>query len=577
MQFTKIIYLLNKKQKKNLIFLLLFMILGALLETFSIGLVLPALTLALDAERFNEFAVLTTLADVMNWSERSERITGVMIIILLIYIIKTAFLIFLAWMQAGFAQGVRAEVSQKLFSTYFYQPYIFHLGRNSAQLIRNLTTEVRQFMAALLHLLTLIAELFMVSGLVILLLLIEPVGTLVTSSVLLIVGVSYHRVTRSFSQQWGERRQYHEGMMVQRIQEGLGGIKEAILAAKEESFLAQYSIHNYGSARVGRYQNILNATPRLMLELIAILGLSLFVMTLVARDMTVNEFIPVVGVFVVAAVRLMPSMNRILVSLQGLRYSVSAIFLLSEELKQLSVDGNTGECNAGDLKIIKNIELEDVSYVYPGTNRKVLNNVSLRILRGETIGIIGGTGEGKSTLVDLLIGLLTPTSGRVLVNDLEVGTCRRSWQSNIGYVPQHIFLVDSTLRKNIAFGLSDDEIDEDRVSNAVRLAQLESFVASLPEGLSAHVGERGLKLSGGQRQRIGIARALYNDPDVLVFDESTSALDIRTESEVIDSIVNIQESKTVIMITHRLATLKSCEKIYEISNGSIHLQSQSLN
>ena len=564
--------LLNSGQKKSLVVLLAMMIVGMILEALSIGLILPALTVVTDVNMSNEYPMINIVSDLMGWNNVYERVSGVIIIVVVIYFIKVMFLMILAWKQAGFIYGVKAEVSQNLFSTYFYQPYEFHLRRNSAQLVRNLTVEVKQFSAALTNVLLLISEVFVIFGITVLLLAIEPLGTLATAISLLFIGGVYYYFTHDLSKVWGEKRQHHEGMIIQQIQEGLGGVKDAILLGHEKEFLDRYSVNNLGSAHVGRYQNILNSTPRLLLELLVIISLSILIVTMLKQGMSINELMPIVGVFVVAAVRLMPSINRVIVSLHGLRYSASAISLLNKELNEAHVLKEDDLSCQNEIVSVNSINLKKVTFSFSDTSKNVLNEVDLQIYKGEIVGFVGGTGEGKSTLIDVLIGLLTPTQGQVLINDIDIQSCVRDWQKHIGYVSQHIFLIDNTLRRNIAFGLNDDKIDDERVFSAIKSAQLEKFVSGLPEGVNTNVGERGLRLSGGQRQRIGIARALYHNPDVLVLDEATSALDVNTENEVMKSVFHMHGNKTVIIIAHRLNTLKECDRIFEMGNGELKLK-----
>jgi ATP-binding cassette, subfamily B, bacterial PglK len=570
--FNNLRKILNRKQKKRLFILIVMMTVGMVLETLSIGMILPALVVVTDTNESSNYPVINTVSAFMGWDNMYERIFGVMTIIVIVYIIKVIFLIALAWKQAGYVQGLKAEVSQKLISTYIFQPYVFHLRRNSALLVRNLTAETKQFSGALTNLFILISEIFVIIGVTLLLLVIEPLGTFITAMSLFFVGGVYSYFTRDLSKDWGKRRQHHEGKVIKQIQEGLGGIKDTILLGCEKNFLSQYSVHNLGSARVGQYQNILNAMPRLLLELLMIVTLTVLIVSMLKQGKLAKELLPVVGVFVLAAVRLMPSINRILVSIQGLRFSFSTINLLSKELDELRTLKNDNLPCRNKIGSVSSIELKKITYVFPNTFKNVLNNVDLRINKGELVGFVGATGEGKSTLIDVLIGLLKPTQGQVLINDIDIYSCMREWQKHIGYVSQHIFLIDNTLRRNIAFGLNDDQIDDERVFSAIKLAQLENFASGLPEGVNTNVGERGLRLSGGQRQRIGIARALYNNPDVLVLDEATSALDENTESKVMESVLNMSGDKTLLIIAHRLNTLKACDRIYEIVNGDLKLK-----
>jgi ABC-type multidrug transport system fused ATPase/permease subunit len=317
---------------------------------------------------------------------------------------------------------------------------------------------------------------------------------------------------------------------------------------------------------VERKQLTLSQIPRLWLETIGVIGLAMLIGAVVFRSGRPADVLPTVGLFAAAAFRVIPSANRLMTSLQFIRYSDAVVVLIGREL--LGVD-NASKVETLPVSFLREIILEGVSYSYPSSKSPTIKNINITIKRGECIGLIGPSGAGKSTLVDILLGLLIPNQGSINVDGINIKNRLRGWQDLIGYVPQSIFLTDDTLAGNIAFGLADDDISENAIWAAVRLAQLESFVESLPDGIQTYVGERGIRLSGGQRQRIGIARALYHNPQVLVFDEATSALDSKTEGGVMDAITALKKVRTIIIIAHRLSTIENCDVVYSMSNGSI--------
>ena len=347
----------------------------------------------------------------------------------------------------------------------------------------------------------------------------------------------------------------------------MGGVKDVKLLGREDDFLDVFQKHNSNSARMWKLQTTLQNLPRLMFEMLAIIALAILVLTMLYMGRDINSIVPILGLFAAAAFRMMPSITRVLVSLQALRYRFSAIDTLYEELNVESIK-KTGE-EVGSSRFMSELTLENVVYHYPSNKASVLNNISLTIKKGESVGFIGMSGSGKSTLVDVILGLLTPTSGTVYVDGLNIQKNLRGWQNQIGYVSQSIFLTDDTLRRNVAFGIADKDIDEAAVLRAIKMAQLDELVSSLPAGIDTIVGERGILLSGGQRQRIGVARCLYHDPEILVLDEATSSLDNSTEKMVMDSITALHGKKTVIIVAHRLSTVEHCDNVFRLKNGQI--------
>jgi ABC-type multidrug transport system fused ATPase/permease subunit len=356
---------------------------------------------------------------------------------------------------------------------------------------------------------------------------------------------------------------------MQHLRQGLGGAKDVKLLGRERNFLDVYRLHNAQSAQVSQYQAMSQMLPRLWLELLAVAGLATLVIAMLAQGRNMATLMPTLGLFAAAAFRLMPSVNRVLNAAQVLRFCGPVVNVLHEEVKLAAPEPVSSPRAAASAGFQADIRLVDVAYAYPNAAAQALEGLTLRIRKGESVGFVGPSGSGKSTLVDVVLGLLTPQKGQVLVDSEDIQGKLRTWQDQIGYVPQSIYLTDDTLRRNVAFGLPEDAIDEAAVERAIRAAQLEEFAASLPKGLDTLVGERGVRLSGGQRQRIGIARALYHDPAVLVLDEATSALDTATESGVMQAVIALQGSKTVLIVAHRLSTVAHCDRLYRLEQGRV--------
>ena len=571
--FSKTAFVLTPSERKSALALFGLMVVGMALETLCTGLVIPAIALMTQQGLAVNYPQFRPALDLLGNPTERDLILIAMLGLVGIYLAKNLFLAFLAWRQTRFVFGVQTNLSQRLFAIYLRQPYTFHLQRNSAQLLRNVTSEVAMFATVITSSLNMATEILVLLGISALLLVIEPLGAVVTVLVLGGAAWTFHRSTGARIARWGESRQYHDGLSIQHLQQGLGGAKDVKLLGRESEFLAQYRMHSTQSARVGQFQATLQLLPRLWLELLAVVGLATLVITMLAQGRSTTSIVPTLGLFAAAAFRLMPSVNRVLAASQLIRYGVPVIRILREELR-LEVNeplvGPQRPHQASNIPTFqREISLANLTYTYPTGATPALKDLTIAIRKGESVGFVGPSGSGKSTLVDVILGLLIPSTGQVDVDGQDIQTHLRAWQDQIGYVPQSIYLTDDTLRRNVAFGLSNEEIDDAAVKRAIQAAQLDEFVASLPRGLDTLVGERGIRLSGGQRQRIGIARALYHDPALLVLDEATSALDAATERGVMQAVTALHGSKTILIVAHRFSTVEHCDRLYQLNEGRV--------
>lgn len=564
--FRKLWLLLEARDRRSFIILFVLMIIGTLIELVSVGIVLPIFAIVGDIQFINKYPKVLNLLEQIGKPTYSLIVISTMVILFGIYLIKAIFLSFSALKQSKFTYSLSARLSSKLFSIYLKQPYEFHLSRNSAELIRNTTTDVVTILTALQSIIVILTETTVLFGLFLLLIFVEPFGAVISISVLAFSAGFFYFLTKKRITKWGEANHFHAGKRFQHLQQGFGASKETILFGRSSEFIKQFNIHNFKMSLYNGRQYTMSQLPKLFIELLAITGLVLIIIAKILIDNDLSSLISTLALFSAAAFRLMPSVNRVLGSIQAVQYGLPSIDSVYNEINDLS---KSQEESASEMNIIfKNtLSFEKVYFKYASGLEYVLRGVSIKINIGESIGIIGGSGAGKSTFIDLLLGLLKPNLGDVLVDELNIQTNLRSWQNQIGYVPQTIYLTDDTLRKNIAFGLSDQFINDEAINKAVCAAQLDGFISSLPGGLDTEVGERGVRLSGGQRQRIGIARALYTNPQILVLDESTSALDNKTEAEVMESIKALKGEKTIIIVAHRLTTINHCNRIFSFENG----------
>ena len=567
LNIKKIISLLEREQKISLIFLFILMFLAMILETFSIVLILPALTIINDPEIVSKYIFLNKIYAIYGEPSQTKIIIFLILILCFFYSLKTVCITYVNWKQLQLSFSIQVQLSKKLFRNYLKNDYSFHFSRNSANLIRNITTEIDQFGGAMTASINLIAELLIVFGISLMLILYQPGATLFLGISLSLFSLLFYHFTKKYIYSWGKQRQLHQGKRIQYIQQGIGAIKQIKLLGREENFIDIYAFHNEKHGKINMLEHLMTRLPRYFLELIAVFCLSGLIILLTINQS--NQLIPIIGLFAGAAFRLLPSVSRILGSAQGLRYTLPSTEVLFNEFKTIYQTENKNTLDT--IKFNEKLELKNLSFRYKESLKTDLKNINLKIKFGDSIGFIGKSGAGKSTLMDLVLGLIEPFEGSILVDGHNIKENLKSWQSQIGYVPQEIYMMDDSLAKNIALGLRYDEIDFKLLKKAINLAQLDSFIESLPMGIDTEMGERGIRLSGGQLQRIGIARALYNDPKVLIFDEASSALDNETEKKIMHDINKLKGDKTILIIAHRLSTLENCDKVFKIHNNIVSI------
>jgi ATP-binding cassette, subfamily B, bacterial PglK len=490
--------------------------------------------------------------------------------VMVFYASKNAFLMFHYYLEVRLPQDACVRVSTALLRGYLSTGYSFHFYRNSAEVIGRLINSVDIVFRIVLHnAVTLVSELLLVLAILGVLVISSPRGALVAGGILSILAWVILRLTQRRVSEWGAQGKTLSKEVLKVSNEALGAVKEIKVLHRENFFLKQYRDVRVRQSQIVCFHETFLNIPRLTLEaaFVLLLGCLLILVAINPGDHALT--IPLLGLYGYAGFRLLPALARIAAKLQRLDFGSAALRDVYKDYNRIARDAQLPAPDIPPLPFTRDIRLDDVSYSYPKSGGVALQNVSITISFGSSVGIVGPSGAGKSTLIDVILGLLNPDSGRVLVDGADIFAAVSAWQSNLGYVPQSAYLLDDTIRRNIAFGVPDSEISETRIAQSVQMSQLADLVATLPKGLDTKIGERGILLSGGQRQRIIIARALYREPDVLVFDEATSALDTQTEREISSAIDSLSGQKTIIIIAHRMTTVRNCDSIIFLVDGRV--------
>ncbi|WP_249869452.1 ABC transporter ATP-binding protein [Oceanobacillus saliphilus] len=573
--FNKLLELLDKKEKKKLLILFFMMIIAAIFETIGIGLIAPFVGIVTNPEIIQDQAILAYVYELFGFQSSNSFIIFLVALLLSVFVFKNLYLLLFNYLQVRVTTNQQVNLSRDLFQEYLTKPYTFHLQRNTADLLRNVNNEVpRVFQGIVISGFQLLTEILVIICISILLFFTAPIA-MITASILLGGSVFlFFKLQRNKIDQLGVEQQKVSGAMIKWVNQGLGASKEVKVSGKEAYFIKSYKEQSQINRNNIRYMKMLEVIPRYFIETL-IIAVVLFVMLIIILQGTnTAQLISMMALFAMAAIRLMPSINRVVALITTIRYSLPALNVVYEDLfmnkeENLSLSENVVEVNNGEKTFKSSIRVNDVSFQYPNQKECAVQNISLNIPIGQSVAFIGESGAGKTTLVDIILGLFQPEKGSVEIDGKNLHNQRTLWQQKIGYIPQTIFLSDDTIRGNVAFGIEANHIDDKEVWRALEQAQLKEFVEALPDQLETSVGERGVRLSGGQRQRIGIARALYHNPEILFMDEATSALDNETEKEIMRAIDGLKGEKTLIIIAHRLSTIENCDIVFKISKGRL--------
>jgi ATP-binding cassette, subfamily B, bacterial PglK len=575
-KFHKFYSVLDQTTKRGILVLFVMMIFSTLLEMIGITIFIPLLSLLSNSNNIQEYSMFTDIIGGLSGDKNKLLIllaSGLMIF----FFLKNLFLGFFSYYQNRFIYQLSARYSVDFLGMYLSRPYDFHLRQNSAELTRNIYDLVSSiFSKTMLPVLQLVLEILTALGILIVMLLVQPIATILVASILSLSAAIFYFIVQNKVRIWQKIITEALEHKIRWINQSLGSVKETILSDHQKYFQDLFAIPTYKVAKYMAFSNTIPSLPRLFIEVIVIgCVLVTILMLLLVRHQPIDSIITTLGLFGFAAMRILPAFGKIVSNLTVIKQNTVIIDILFDDFYSLRNSEKQELVTAQDSALSKEIHfrkelsITDVTFSYPGSELAALVDVNVSIPRGKSIAIVGRSGAGKSTLVDVILGLFRPETGEVKIDGHDIFNNISSWRRLIGYIPQDIYILDDTLKRNIALGVKDEYIDNAKIENAIKLAQLEPVIEQLPENINTIVGENGTRLSGGQRQRIGIARALYNDPEIIVMDEATSALDGETEKEISSAISILTGKKTIIIIAHRLSTIRDCDMLIFMDQGSV--------
>ncbi len=566
----KLGYIFSRADKIKIFLLTTMIIVGSFLELLAISLFSPFVDMIMNPDSISASSLLSSVFQLFPFEHIEQFLAVIATGIIVIYVVKNIYIIVEKNTIYKFAYRIQRTISTNLLKAYMKEPYTFHLNKNIAVLQRSMQEDTDQFAKGILHFMEMAAEACVCMVLGVYLFIVSKSITVVIAGLLVICLAVFSYINRKYSRRWGEEGQQYKAKIYQWMNQALGGIKEVKVLNRDENFIKSYDSYLIRYVRVLRLNRLIGIIPKYIIEMTCMTGLLLAVIVkMFFGQKDLAEFVPQLATFAVAAFRLLPSVGRINEHMSAVIFASPSLDLIYHDLKEIETLNVEKTERDENWQFREKIEVKRVAYRYPDGEENVVENASFKIRKGEIAAFIGTSGAGKSTMVDILLGLLPPQQGKILADGMDIYKNLPTWQKEIGYIPQAIYLSDDTIRNNVAFGISEDEIDEQAVIHALQQAQLFDFVDTLPEGMDTYVGDRGIRLSGGQRQRIGIARALYHSPEVLVLDEATSALDSDTEAAVMEAIDCLKGQKTIIIIAHRLTTIKNADVIFEVKDGKV--------
>ncbi len=576
----KVSYLFDRKQKRQIAGLALLILIGGLLETVGVSMLLPVVQAIMDPEQLMENELVGKVTDALHIETSRQLIILMLGALIALYVVKNAYLLFQTYVQNTFVTRNRNRMISRVMREFLNRPYEEYLGADIPTVFRLTDSDIPNAFQLILVMIQMVTEIVVAGFLCIVLVVVSPVMSLFIFCIFLGMTLMITKVLKPRLNAIGHKNQQIQSRIAKWRIQSIYGLKDVKVLHREEFFVRNYYESGAIGADVARNYAVFNNLPRLLIETIFMASMLLFIMLYMLRGGNITVLIPPLSAFAVAGIRVMPGTNRINTYLSEIAYSQPCLDYLYENLTanmKMDVNGSvTGLARGGGAQtqevrthLQDKIVLDHITYAYPNTEKNIFTDAHMEVKKGQSVGIMGPSGAGKSTVVDILLGLLRVQEGTITCDGANIFDNYADWLSKIGYIPQSIYLIDESIRDNIAFGIDGDKIDDRRIWEVLEEAQLKEFVEELPEGLDTTIGDRGVRISGGQRQRLGIARALYHNPEILVFDEATSALDNDTEKAVMDAINNFHGRKTMVIIAHRLNTIAKCDVIYKVDGEKI--------
>lgn len=570
----KLTCVLNKKQQRKIWGLGVLILIGGLLETLGISMILPLVTTILDVERMAQNEYVQLICSTLHISNMNHFLIVLLLAVIAVFVIKNVYSLFLAYVQARFVTSNQHRAGSYMLEEYLNRPYEFYLNADIPTIFRILDGDIPKVFQLLLALIKLATEAVVAICIFFVLLVVDMGMTLLMVVLLLVMSLVITKLLKPILNRIGKENQEVQSVAGRWRTKAVYGIKDVKVLGREHFFASFYEKHTEHGRDLSIKYSVLNNVPRTVIETVCIAGVLSYIVLCIARGVDVTSLATQLTAFGGAAIRLMPSMNRINTYMAEIAFYEPSLDYVYEnvDFEKYKTEGKyttDAPINPQPIEVSGDIELKDITYTYPNVEKKILDHANMTVPLGKSVGVVGPSGAGKSTVIDIFLGLLRAQEGSILCNGRNVLDNYPSWLSKIGYIPQSIYLSDDSIRDNIAFGIAKDKIDDERVWQVLEEAQMRTFVEALPDGLNTSTGDRGVRISGGERQRLGIARALYHDPDILVFDEATSALDNATEKAVMEAINSFHGKKTMVIIAHRLNTIEKCDIIYRVEKGQI--------